>query len=264
MSEERPEPQEQEQEQEQEQQQPVAPEPGPEPPPAAAEEKAEEAKPPEPVPIRRDWRDRRIDQLTARLRQAEAREGQQPQPPQEIPTQPESPQARAVLERRAQEIASINEFNKMCNEVAVQGQATYPDFNDRVRELVRLVDMEDQQQAGMYNSFLVAAIETGQGARVIHELGGNLDEAARIMTLTPMRMMAELTRMADKLVQGQQNPPPSSAPRPIRPIGSNRSHSAGITPDDPDRSDGLATQEWMRRREEQIRRRNEDDNRGRR
>jgi hypothetical protein len=107
--------------------------------------------------------------------------------------------------------------------------------------------MNDPQQANVYNSFLVAAIETGEGARIIHDLGGNLDEAARIMAMSPMRMAVELTKLSMR-----QAAPTTSAPRPIRPVGNNRSHNAGINPDDPDRSDGLSTAEWMRRREQMI------------
>lgn len=99
-----------------------------------------------------------------------------------------------------------------------------------------------------YNSFLMAALETGEAPKLIAALGANPDEAARVMALPPAKMAVELTRMSLKEPQEI-----SQAPKPIRPIattaGQNRSP---INPDDPSRADQLDLKEWMRRREAQV------------
>ena len=49
-----------------------------------------------------------------------------------------------------------------------------------------------------YNLFLDTAIETGEGPRLLHELGSNLDEAFRILSLPPTKMAVELAKRAQK------------------------------------------------------------------
>lgn len=131
--------------------------------------------------------------------------------------------------------------------MADAGRTQYADFDVRVGKLVGLVDGNDPQAVANYNQFLSAALETGEASRLIHSLGGDLDEASRILGLTPIRMAVELTKMAAR--------PPSemsNAPRPLNPVGSQGvNNRATFGPDDPS-SDNLSTEEWMRRRNEQI------------
>lgn len=74
---------------------------------------------------------------------------------------------------------------------------------------------------GLMNDNLVeAALATDAPADVIHYLGTDPDEAARITSLPPIRMAAELTKLATKL-SSQAKPAAefSRAPAPIRPVG---------------------------------------------
>lgn len=227
------------------------PEPEPEPDPA------------KPAAVPQDWRDRRIATLTARLREEQRRNTGAAAPARvgdggEISTAPASEaELDALVEQRAAERAAITEFNRQCEEVAAAGRAEYgeAEFNARIRGpqgLTSLIDPGDPQDVIRYNQLLIAAIETGEAAKLLHSLGGNLNEAARIMALSPVKMAVELTRMAARPVNEL-----SQAPKPIRPVGTGgaRNHEA-IDPTDSERSDRLSTAEWMRRREAQLATRN--------
>jgi hypothetical protein len=151
------------------------------------------------------------------------------------------------IQQRAQALADQQEFNRRCNEVAEVGRRTYTDFDAQVGRLVGMVDPNDPQGVATYNEFLNAALETGEASKLIHALGGDLDEASRIFSLPPRRMAVELTRMAARPVQEL-----SAAPRPINPASTNaQAQRTSTSPDDPG-SDNMSTAEWMRRRNEQI------------
>jgi hypothetical protein len=154
-----------------------------------------------------------------------------------------------LAEARARELAVIHDFNRRCDEVALAGRRVFGEtqFNGQIANLQKVIDQDDPASVQNYNSFLMAAIETGEAAKLLHQLGSNLDEAQRIMGLPPTRMAVELTRLA--MGPEQQV---SGAPRPINPVGGRGASHEQISPDDPDRADHLATQEWMRRREAQL------------
>lgn len=202
----------------------------------------------EPKPITEpqiDWRDKRIATLTKRLRELqEARVQPVAQVPQAQPPQITQQQ----IEARATELAQIQEFNRRCDETAVLGRQAFgeAEFNGRIGNLQKLVDQSDPASTNAYNSLLMAALETGEAAKVLHELGGDMNEAQRILALQPTRMAVELTKRALSTANQVSN-----APKPIQPVGIRGNHQA-ITPDDPDRADHLSTTEWMRRREAQI------------
>lgn len=245
---------------------PVAEPPPPvEPPtePPAVEPKAapptepptEPTEPPKEPPSQ-DWRDRRIAQLTARLREEQARNAQT-----KTETKVETPPGltEADVERRAAELAATQTFNRMCNDAAQAGRQAYPDFDSKVNELRRLVDVNDPASVAAYNSMLAAAIETGEAPRLLHELGSDLNEASRILALPALKMGVELTRLA----LGGAAPGGTRAPKPITPVRATGAPHTAIDPTDPDRSDALSTAEWMRRREAQLASRNDNRRGGR-
>jgi len=228
---------------------------------------APDAPQPEPAAApRTDWKDRRIGELTARTRElrAELERLRAGQPAQNgAASQPRMPNGQygamppdqGEINRQIEELANIKaanqEFNRRCNEVAEVGRRAYPDFDLQVSRLVGLVDSNDPQGVQGYNAFLNAALETGEASKIIHALGGDLNEASRILSLNPVRMAVELTRMAEKPVREL-----SSAPRPLNPAATNgQAQRTSASPDDPG-SDNMSTAEWMRRREEQLQTRN--------
>lgn len=193
-----------------------------------------------------DWRDARIRKLTAKLRESESSK-------KDTPAADTAP-AEAQIERRANELAEQKAqwtaFNNACAGAAEAGRTTYgsSEFDTQVKELSKLNgEGTDPEAQARYNTFLLAALDTGEAPKLIYHLGQNLNEAARIMALPPIKMAIELTRLAAK-----DPAPGSKAPKPITPIGSRGASHVSIDPTDTERADNLSTAEWMKRREAQI------------
>lgn len=195
----------------------------------------------------KDWRDDRIAVLTARL--AEAKKAA-------LPVEPKTPAAAGTSEEeinrrveaeaqtRAQVLAAQAAFNAEANGVVEKGRGEFTDFDERVTELRKLQDPTSQVA---YENMIRAAIETGEGPKLIHALGGDLNEASRIMGLSPTKMAVELTKIAVG-VPGKL----SAVPKPITPVGGRTAPHTTIDPTDPTRADNLSTAEWMARRQAQL------------
>ncbi len=211
--------------------------------PSESAKPAEKDEPAAVPPVREDWRDKRIAKLTAQLREAQARQNVVPQNPDLNPTVDFELRVR----EEAQRLAAAEQFNARCLDVVNQGKKEFPDFDSRVENLKRVVAGGDQEAVMQYSNLIAAAIETGEGAKIIHHLGNDLDAAARLMALSPVRMGVELAKLAFKEAPEQV----SSAPRPIRNLGASPQHTA-IDPTDPSRAERLSTAEWMARRNAQI------------
>lgn len=203
-------------------------------------------------PPAQDWRDKRIATLTKRLRELQEK-GNAPAPAPEptatpAPLQPPT-NLDALVNQRARELANIQDFNRRCDDAALAGRSAFgeAEFNGRIQNLQKLVDNTDPNSVKAYNDLLMAALETGEAPRVLFDLGADLNEAQKVLSMTPTKMAVEMTRKAAM--------PPgtvSAAPKPITPIPSRGAANERISPDDPDRSDHLSTAEWMRRREAQL------------
>lgn len=213
---------------------------------------SQEASPPGPEtsvepekPKQTPWFQRRIDDLTrerwearreADRLQAELATLRQPrQEGQSDPVQQGLTQAdvQRLAREEAGRIAATNEFNANCNGIFEQGNKAFPDFEASLGNF-RLL-------GGLPPSLVEAAIEAGEPAKVLYELGKNPDEAARILALSPTRMAVAVAKIAAK----PASPPPvSKAPPPIKSIvGSGRVET------DPDK---MSTAEWTKWREGQL------------
>ncbi len=210
----------------------------------------ERAAPPKP-----DWREARIAQLTARLRESQAALNEaRAQAPRQEATGGEAAgsvpaaEVERLAQARAQEIAAATSFNEKCNAVFQEGVAAHEDFQARVNQIRQLINPADAQEAANYSAFLSTAIETGEAVKILHTLGGDPGEAQRILALPPARQALELAKLTLSA-----EAPLSGAPKPIRPVAGGRAapHTA-IDPDDPERADNLSSQEWFRRREAQV------------
>lgn len=202
---------------------PQPPQPPPEPPLAAREAAPE---PPhtegDPAPLPPEAQ-KRIDRLTwekyeARRQyeelQRQVQQAQQQMRQQQLPPGQADPEERALNRFRAE--AAEREFNRACNEVFQRGSAEYQDFPEAVRAL-NAVGYGGRPDA------LAAIASMPDGHRVYRALASNLDNAARVLSLPPMQMAMELTRLAHQVPQAPQAPengtPVSRAPAPLRPIG---------------------------------------------
>jgi hypothetical protein len=91
-----------------------------------------------------------------------------------------------------------------------------------------------------------AILEADNRVEISYFLGKNPKEAARISRLTPIRQVAEIARIEDKL--NAKAPPtkkPSAAPAPVEPVGG----TATVTTDFSKISD---TGEFIRKRQEKL------------
>jgi hypothetical protein len=154
---------------------------------------------------------------------AQVQQGEQPQQREaDVRTLAQQEAARMVAEQR---------FDESCNKVYSTGKTEFPDFDQAVANL---------QMVGVNRDFLELATTSDAGAKLLHHLGNDLDEAARILALSPVQMARELTKLEFKLNQPPPAKPVSKAPAPITPIGTGGVTESGL-------SDDLPIDEWMRR-----------------
>ena len=159
----------------------------------------------------------RLRQVLAQGQQAEPQQGDHP----DVETR-----ARQIADQRLAE----QRFNDSCNAAYASGKSEFPDFDQAVGNL---------QMVGATREFLELATTSDAAGKLLHHLGTDLDEAARIMALPPIQMARELTKLEFKLSQPAAKPV-SKAPPPIKPIGTGKATNEGL-------SDDLPIDEWMRR-----------------
>lgn len=115
---------------------------------------------------------------------------------------------RTLAQQEAARMVAEQRFNETCNKVYSDGKAEFQDFDRAVANL---------QMVGVNREFLELATTSDVGAKLLHHLGTDLDEAARIISLPPVQMARELTKLEIKLGQPAAKPV-SKAPAPITPI----------------------------------------------
>jgi hypothetical protein len=219
-----------------------------EPAAAASPAAPEAAKTPEAAkPPTRHWAEDRVAKLTAQLRETQ----EKLLAAQTSTTQPDAAreaEINALANQRAQELAATAKFNSDCDAAAQIGRKEFPDFEARIGELRRLVTPGDPTSSAAQVALVQAALQTGEAHRVLHRLGGDLNEAARIMALPPMAMAVEIAKVAlrDPVIV---DPP---LPKPITPVGARGAPHTEISPDDPERGEKLSIADWMARRNAQV------------
>lgn len=124
----------------------------------------------------------------------------------------DSGDVQALVQKKAVELLNEHTFNETCNKVYEEGKKAFPDFDVTVSNL---------QLVGVSRDFLELATTSEAGAKLLHHLGSDLDEAARIASLPPVQMARELTRLEYKLSQ-KQTKSVSKAPAPIAPISGSQ------------------------------------------
>lgn len=202
---------------------------------------------PEPKPV--DWRDKRIAQLTAKLREAQPLKTAESAPGAGALPAAGTPEFDQAVAQRAAGLAAQASFNQACEDVAKAGRTAFTDFDERISNFSNIVDQANPTEANAYAQLVATAIETGEGAKILHELGGDLNRAQTLLGLSPTKLAMELTRMAVGATPRREI---SQAAKPITPIGKTLSSDAEIRPDDPGRADKLSTKTWMERRNAQA------------
>lgn len=161
-----------------------------------------------------DWVQRRIDQLTREKfeerRQREALEAQLRQYQAPADQQPgQKPMTADEIRAEAMRLIQQERFDEACNKTFEAGKKDYPDFEKSLRTFGML--------GGAPQEFLEAITSMEGGHKVIHHLGSNPEEAERVLSLSPLRMAMELTRIEAQVSKAA--PPVSKAPPPISPVG---------------------------------------------
>ncbi len=222
--------------------------------------------PPEPEPAKppkaQDWRDNRIAQLTSKLRATEgdlatvrsqlAQGGGETDEAFELRVQ-------QAAQGRAQALAAEQKFNDDSLAVVIEARKQFPDFDQKMGGFGQLVDLRTPEGAMAYRQFISTALETGNAGPVLYALAGDLDEAARVMGLSPTKQAMEMVKLAVK----PPIDPLTKAPKPIVPISRRTESHDEIDPGDAARADQLSTAEWMKRRNAQVAEQQKDLRRGR-
>ena len=175
---------------------------------------------------------RRADEAQQRLAEYEQRFAQMPQGFDPEQQQPNHVDVRTLAQQEASRMLAEQRFADQCNKVYSSGKAEFADFDQSVANL---------QMVGVSRDFLELATSSDVGAKLLHHLGTDLDEAARIASLPPVQMARELTRLEFKLSQPAAPKPVSKAPAPITPLGSSATNDV-----DPAR---MSDAEWYAHRQ---------------
>ena len=188
------------------------------------------------------WDARRAaDAANARARELEAevallREGKAGETSQTDTKDMTPAELAKLVEERAAEKLRLSAFDAACNNVYDSGKKLYTDFDD--------VMSNYKDIGGLTPAFIEAAIETGEGHKVLYALAQDRDLAHKIMRMTPVKMGVEVAKVAARVSQPAKPAPVSKAPAPIKPLkGSTAVES------NPEK---MTTAEWMAWREKTI------------
>lgn len=216
---------------------------------------------------KKDWKDGRIAELTARLRKAEAKPA--PEGPKTLdPTTDFDQRVAAASAEGARRLAAQKEFTDACNKIGDTGRTTYgkDEFNEKITQLLRVAGidpgnpgMTDPAAANRYNAFLINLVNAAdEPERVMFELGGDPDEFSRVLSLNPVQMTKEIVKRglksSDSGAKGEDTG--SALPKPITPVSDRGIRHGAISASDPVRADSIDTPTWMRRRQEEVDARN--------
>jgi len=209
-----------------------APETGTEQPAEALEEEA-------PKPKHKPWFQERIDQLTREKhderRRAEAAEAIADRLSKgEAPKQDTPQDVDRLVEQKAAELTQQREFNAKCDTIYSSGSKDFgAEWDSTLANFGML--------GGLNQPFLEAVTQLPDAHKVLHQLGSDMDAAARIMSLPPIPMAVELARLSARPVK---TAPVTKAPPPIAPLDGAGSPGGG----EPDPSNTAA---WIKWRDEQ-------------
>ena len=116
----------------------------------------------------------------------------------------------SAVNKRAEQLAAQKaaetKFNEDCNRVAAEGKAAYKDDFDAALHNLRLAGVTTPEN-------LDAIISTGDGARLIVELGANPAEAARILSMPPTLRAIELGKRSALKAAAAAPAPTNGSPR---------------------------------------------------
>lgn len=208
--------------------------------------------------VEAETRARMLEERLAQLEARNAPQAQKPaQPADDAPKiadfQDIESYTAAVAEYKAQKILErrIAEMTTAQREASQRQQdaALHSAWSERVaKTAAEFPDWEDvaaESEATVTNVMQRAILESDLGPKVAYFLAKNPDEAERISKLSPMRQIAEIGKLEDKVSTLKSVRQPSKAPAPISPVGGRAKASQGL-------NDELSVEDWLKERQRQI------------
>lgn len=146
---------------------------------------------------------------------------------------------------RAEQIAEAKLFAQTAERIVEGGKKSNPDFIEKLQDLRSEVG-DFVLPNGLPSRFMQAVLDVSEKPTdLLYYLGKNPDIAGELSDLPVTKLAARLDRIERSLATPQ--PKQSSAPKPLEPVKSKSSDS-GLHSD-------LSTEEWMKRREAEVRER---------
>lgn len=140
-----------------------------------------------------------------------------------------------AVEAEATRRANINAFNNRCNDVEDKGSKAFGTKWNAAKAQLGILDDEGRIPFDL----LTTALETDDPAKVLFELGNDIEKATEFMAMTPLRRAIAMAKIADTKAVPRKE---SKAPPPVEPIGGK-----GGGDDRP--SDRDSDEEWNRKEE---------------
>lgn len=185
---------------------------------------------------------RRIDKRTADYyRERAAREALEARLTQTQHTEePNVQDIDRLVTERAEQLAKQKEIAGKVTKVEQALRANLKDgFDDFFTDL--------QSSGDSAKALVETVLDLDDSEQVMTHLAHNRDELYQVLNLSPRQQAIQLAKLSVKLEAEKKATKVSSAPKPVTPIGA-RSANDGL-------SDNLPIDEWMRRRNEQERKR---------
>lgn len=238
--------------------------PAPEPGTTATPEPADNSTPEE-AELPKTFTQEELDEIVSkRLAKAERklrRELQQAQEaqrhsPTEAPDPDEFTDVDSYAEALANHKAELILAQREMRQQQAKLQTTYEEREDAARERYNDFHQVVYKQPvdggpSITPAMLEVIMESDQGPEIAYHLGKNVELSRRIARLSPLSQARELGLIEATLKESRPARRTSSAPEPIKPVGS-RASTPSYSASDP-RSDSLPISEWMARRNQELR-----------
>lgn len=208
-------------------------------------------------PPKEDWREARIRVLTAKLAEERTKSATLKSQVDQDPGARDA-SIREEARQLAEQQVAIEKFNSACASAASSGREKFGKeaFDKSLASILEVAGASngqwlDNESAQRYNQFLAVAFEAGDASRLIHDLGNDKQEFARILGLPPVKQAAELAkRVVRAEAKGVEEP--SRLPKPITPVGSRGNANSKLDPASPEDASKMSTADWMAAREAQA------------
>lgn len=143
----------------------------------------------------------------------------------------------AAVQAEAERVANLRlaqqSFNAKCNDVEDKGSKAFGAKWQNAKAQLAILDDEGRIPLDL----LTTALETDDPAKVLFELGSDIEKATEFMAMTPLRRAIAMAKIADTKAPVRQQ---SRAPAPVDPIGGKGTGDDAPTDRDSD-------EEWNRK-----------------